>query len=341
MKPVIFGIAGPALDAGERAFFRKVQPAGFILFARNVETNSQLLALTDHLRTLCDREDLPILIDQEGGRVARLGPPHWPVFPGAAAFGALYECAPISAIEAARVNALAIAAMLRAAGITVACQPLLDVGQADTTAALADRVYGHEPMRVAAIGRAMLEGLRAGGVVGIVKHIPGHGRAAIDPHHHLPFVDAEAAALESDLAPFRSLADAPMAMTAHVVFKAWDADRPATLSPIVIRDIIREQIGFSGLLITDDIAMGALAGDIGDSATAAIDAGCDIVLHCSAAPAEMAAIASRLTEASDATRDRLKRAMAPIAAPLPVLDQKALIATRDALMRAGGIGAGA
>ncbi len=332
MKPVIFGLSGPILTADERDFFRDADPVGFILFGRNVETRSQLLALTDSLRDLSARSDVPILIDQEGGRVARMKPPEWPAFPAGPAFDALYERAPISAIEAARVNAQALALMLAEVGINVDCLPLLDVAQPDTTEAIACRAYGHEPMRVAAMGRAVIEGLRAAGVVGVVKHMPGHGRAIVDTHHHLPTVTADDAALEIDLSPFKALADAPMGMTSHIIFEAWDTQRPATLSPIIINDIIRQRIGFDGLLMTDDIDMKALSGTAGEKAVGALSAGCDIVLDCWARMAEMTDIAASIGDLPDASRARLDRAMATIANATPEGDIDDLIARRDALL---------
>lgn len=330
MKPVIFGLSGPVLTADERAFFASVEPAGYILFKRNIVDRPQLRALTDSLRELAGRDDLAILIDQEGGRVARMGPPEWPAFPAGPAFDALYEMAPMSAIQAARANGQALGLMLREVGITVDCAPLLDVVQADTTEAIACRAYGREPMRVAALGRAMLEGLAAGGVVGVVKHMPGHGRALVDSHHLLPTVTADAAALEDDLAPFRALAGAPMGMTSHIVFEAWDAARPATLSPVVIERIIRGAIGFDGLLMTDDIDMKALSGSAGEKAAGAIAAKCDLVLDCWARMDEMVEIAGRLGPIGEAARARLDRAMASVGAGEGDFD--ALIATRDAFL---------
>ncbi len=236
----------------------------------------------------------------------------------------------MSAIQAARANGEALGLMLHEVGITVDCAPLLDVRQPDTTEAVATRVFGAEPMRVAALGRAMLEGLRAGGVVGVVKHMPGHGRARVDTHHHLPTVTASADALASDLEPFRTLRDAPMGMTGHIVFDAWDPRRPATLSPVVIERVIRGAIGFDGLLMTDDIDMKALTGTPGDKAAASIAAGCDVVLDCWARLPEMIEIADRLPDAGDRTCDRLARAMAMRDAPGGTMDDA--IARRDALL---------
>jgi len=330
MKPVIFGLSGPVLTPEEHAFFRDVRPAGYILFRRNVVDRAQLRALTDSLRDLEQRDDVAILIDQEGGRVARMQPPEWPAFPAGPAFDALYEIAPMSAIQAARANAQALGLMLRDVGITVDCLPLLDVARAETTEAIATRAYGREPMRVAAMGRATLEGLRAGGVVGVVKHMPGHGRAVVDTHHHLPTVTASEAELEDDLAPFRALAGAPMGMTSHIVFEAWDRERPATLSPIVVEDVIRGRIGFDGLLMTDDIDMKALSGSAGEKAAGAIAAGCDLVLDCWARMDEMVEIAGRLGEIAPRSRERLDTAMATAGAGEG--DFAALVAKRDALL---------
>ncbi len=330
MKPVIFGLSGPVLTPDERAFFAECEPAGYILFRRNVVDRAQVRALTDSLRALAGRDDLAILIDQEGGRVARMGPPEWPAFPAGPIFDAAYDRAPMTAIQAARANAHALGLMLSEVGITVDCLPLLDVAQPDTTEAVATRTYGSDPMRVAALGRATLEGLAAGGVVGVVKHMPGHGRARVDTHHHLPTVTATDAELEVDIEPFRTLNRAPMGMTSHIVFDAWDADRPATLSPVVIERVIRERIGFDGLLMTDDIDMKALSGTAGEKAAGAIAAGCDLVLDCWARMDEMIEIAGRLGEIADVSRARLDRAMASVGRATG--DFAEMIATRDALL---------
>ncbi len=330
MKPVIFGLAGPTLTADEAAFFAEADPAGYILFGRNVVDRVQLRALTDSLRALAGRDDLAILVDQEGGPVARLKPPTWPAFPAGPAFDRLYDLAPMSAIQAARANGQALGLMLAEVGITVDCAPLLDVAQPDTTPAIASRAFGRDPMRVAALGRAMLDGLAAAGIVAVVKHMPGHGRALVDSHHLLPTVTADEAALAIDIEPFRTLRHAPMGMTSHIVYEAWDADRPATLSPIVIERVIRGAIGFDGLLMTDDIDMKALSGTAADKAAGAIAAGCDVVLDCWARMDEMAAIAERLGEIGSASRARLDRAMAGRA--VAEGDFAALVAKRDALL---------
>lgn len=331
MKPVIFATSGLHLTAEERAFFAEADPVGYILFKRNIENRAQVAALAAELRALSGRDDLPILIDQEGGRVARLGPPEWPAFPAGPAFDALYEQAPMSAIAAARANGQALGAMLAEVGITVDCAPLLDRRFEGTVPAVADRAFGGDAMQVAALGRATLDGLADAGVVGVVKHMPGHGRAGVDSHYELPVVRATDAELEEDIRPFRTLANATMGMTCHVVFTAWDADRPATLSPTVIADVIRGRIGFDGLLMTDDIDMKALSGTPGEKAAAAIAAGCDVVLDCWARMDEMREIAERLPDIVPESRARLDRAMASVTRGAAV-DMAEAIATRDALL---------
>jgi beta-N-acetylhexosaminidase len=332
MIPAIFGLSGPTLTDDERAFFRDSDPAGYILFGRNIENREQLRRLTDELRTLDGRANLPILIDQEGGRVARMKSPEWPLFPNGAAFDALYDRAPASAIEAARLNAMALAAMLAEVGITVDCLPLLDVRQPGASDVIGDRALGSEPMRVAALGRAILGGLQAGGVVGIVKHIPGHGRALLDTHEALPTVTASDRDLQTDLAPFAALRDAAMAMTCHVIFEAWDPDRPATLSPVVIDSVIRQRIGFHGLLMTDDLDMKALSGDVPSRAADAIAAGCDIALNCWGKMDDMIGIANALGPISTVSRARLEGAMDRISGDSDGREFATLVDQRDALL---------
>jgi beta-N-acetylhexosaminidase len=324
VQPTFLGLEGLVLTAAERDLFKAADPAGYILFKRNIDSPEQVRALTASLTDLAGRS-LPILIDQEGGRVARLRPPHWPEYPAGERFDQLYDKAPVTAMEAARLNALALAAMLRDLGITVDCLPLLDVRDPEGHDIIGDRSYGAEPMKVAALGRATLDGLKAGGVCGVVKHIPGHGRARADSHLELPVVDASRAELERDLEPFRTLNWAPMAMTAHVTYTALDPDRCATLSPIVI-DLIRNDIGFQGLLMSDDLGMKALghpsAGghppgsnaleDFGARSLASLAAGCDIALHCSGDFAEMRSICEAVPDITAAARARLAAAMAGI-----------------------------
>lgn len=332
MIPAIFGLSGLTLTDDERAFFCDSDPAGYILFGRNIENREQLRRLTDDLRSLDGRSNLPILIDQEGGRVARMKSPEWPDFPSGAAFDALYERAPASAIEAARLNAMALAVMLAEVGITVDCLPLLDVRQPGASDVIGDRALGSEPMRVAALGRAILSGLQAGGVVGIVKHIPGHGRAMADSHEALPVVSALDRDLQTDLAPFAALRDAAMAMTCHVVFEAWDPDRPATLSPTIIDSVIRQRIGFHGLLMTDDLDMKALSGDVPSRAADAIAAGCDIALNCWGKMDDMVGIANALDPISMISLARLEGAMDRIVGAHDPRQFATLVDQRDALL---------
>ncbi|PTQ11485.1 beta-N-acetylhexosaminidase [Sphingomonas oleivorans] len=332
MTPLFLGLAGPSLSADERVLFAEADPAGYILFRRNIVDRAQLRGLTDALRALSGRADVPILIDQEGGRVARMQPPEWPAFPPAERFAALYEVAPVSAIEAVRANAQAIALMLAESGINVDCLPLLDVRQPGAHDIIGDRALGGEPMQVAALGRAVIEGLRAGGAVGVVKHAPGHGRAMADSHVELPVVDADAEALETDLAPFIALADAPMAMTAHVVYRAWDEAACASLSAKIIGEIIRGRIGFDGLLMSDDLGMHALSGDFGSRAAGVLAAGCDIALHCSGDFAEMRAIVDAVGEIRPEGAERLARAMATVAGAAVPASFEELVAKRDALL---------
>ncbi len=310
MQAAIYGIEGFTLTDDERAFLRDAEPAGMIVFRRNCADPAQLLALTDSMRELLGRDDLPILIDQEGGRVARMRPPVWQAFPAAERFDDLYRIAPSSAIEATRSNARALGLMLRQCGVNVDCLPLLDVRQPGATDIIGDRALGAEPMQVAALGRAVLDGLGSAGVVGVVKHMPGHGRALVDSHKELPFVNASAEELETDLEPFERLSWAPMGMTAHVVYEAWDAELPASLSPTVIRDIIRGRIGFDGWLMSDDLGMEALAGDMGSRAAGVVAAGCDVALHCSGKLDEMIAVAKAVPAMTAEGEARLSRAMA-------------------------------
>ncbi len=333
MLASIFGLSGLALTPDEIVFFKDSNPAGYILFKRNIEDRDQLHALTDSLRALNGRDDLPILIDQEGGRVSRMQPPVWPAFPPGEAFDRLYRIAPMTAIEAARANAKAIALTLAEVGITVDCLPLLDVRVPETHPAIGDRALGAEPMQVAALGRAVIDGLRAGGVVGVVKHMPGQGRAVVDSHKSLPVVSADAAALENDLEPFRTLNAAPMGMTGHIIFEAWDAERCATLSPAIIHDVIRGRIGFDGFLMSDDLDMKALNGEIGALAAASVMAGCDAALNCWGRMEEMMSIANKVGELSSTGITRLANAMATIGAAPDVTELPDLLAKRDALLQ--------
>ena len=332
MQAAIYGLEGLALSQEERGFFRDAEPAGFILFRRNCEAKEQLLRLTNSLRELSGRDDVPILIDQEGGRVARMRPPEWPAFPAAEKFANLYRVAPSSAIEAIRANARALGLMLRSVGVNVDALPLLDVRQEGASDIIGDRALGSEPMQVAALGRAVLDGMAFAGVIGIIKHMPGHGRALVDSHKELPVVTASTEQLQTDLEPFERLSTAPMGMTAHVVYTAWDRERPASLSPVVIRDIIRERIGFDGWLMSDDIGMEALKGNFASRSAGVIAAGCDVALHCSGKMAEMVEVASAVPAMSAEGHERLTRAMAGTRVEPDHPDFAEEIAKRDQLL---------
>jgi beta-N-acetylhexosaminidase len=292
MRAFITGIAGPELTDAERAFIREAEPWGLIVFKRNIGEPDALRRLTDDFRTTLGR-DAPVLIDQEGGRVQRMGPPSWPKYPPALAYGALYDRDRAEGLAAARLGARLIAADLAAVGIDVDCMPVADVPVAEADAVIGDRAFGTQPSKVAALAAAFAEGLAEGGVVPVLKHIPGHGRATADSHRKLPVVTADRETLDAtDFAAFRPLATLPLAMTAHVVFTAIDAVAPATTSLAIVRDVIRGVIGFRGLLMSDDISMGALSGSLGERTRAAISAGCDLVLHCNGDMDEMTAVAA-------------------------------------------------
>ena len=338
MTPAIFGLEGLAMTPSEHDFFKSAAPMGYILFGRNVENRDQLRRLTDELRDLHGTAALPILIDQEGGRVARMQSPEWLRYPPAAVFGSVFAKDPEAAIGACRANFEALALDLAEVGITVTCAPVLDVPVEGAHDVIGDRAFSHDPERVSAMGRACLDGLRAAGVDGVIKHIPGHGRAATDSHLALPHVDASLSQLRNDLTPFKALSDASMAMTAHVIYESWDKDRCATLSPTVITDVIRGEIGFDGLLMSDDLDMKALSGDIGDLALEAQTAGCDVVLNCWAKMDDMVAIAEKMSAPSSQTIKRLERVILGLSSTRPSATlrdrQQALLAQRDALLGA-------
>jgi beta-N-acetylhexosaminidase len=333
MLPVFFGLAGHTLSADEHALFSACKPAGYILFARNIDTPDQVQRLCTQLRDIAGNAQLPILIDQEGGRVARMRPPHWQAYPPQAVFGRLYAQNPEAGLKAARLNAQLLGYDLSACAVTVNCLPLLDVPQADAHEIISDRAFSAQPEAVARLGRAVLEGLTSQGVVGVIKHIPGHGRAAVDSHLALPVVTAGDALLAQDLMPFQALNDAPMAMTAHVVYTAWDAQHCATLSPTIISDVIRGSIGFEGLLMSDDIGMQALKGDMATRARAVLEAGCDIALHCSGDLAQMQAIAQACPPITLEAQARLAQACQAIGKKVD-FDVEAARAERDALLAA-------
>lgn len=335
-KPLaaILGCVGPRLSETERAFFREADPYGFILFARNVETPDQVRALVADLRHAVGRA-APVLIDQEGGRVQRLKPPHWRAAPAGRRFGDLFARDPQAAERAAAANARLIAAELIDLGIDVDCLPLLDVPVPGAHDIIGDRAFGATPGVVAALGRAVCRALRAGGVMPIVKHIPGHGRAGSDSHLELPVVETSRAELTAtDFAPFKALADeAAWAMTAHVVYRAIDPSAPATLSAKVIGEVIRGEIGFDGPLISDDLSMKALSGDFAGRTRGALDAGCDLVLHCNGDMAEMESVVGACRGVSGRSWERLIKAAGHVQRPEAV-DRAALLAEVDGLLSA-------
>jgi beta-N-acetylhexosaminidase len=319
-KAFICGCAGLVLSPQERGFIRGERPWGLILFLRNICEPPQIVELIAQFRDLVEREDAPVLVDQEGGRVQRLGPPHWPKYPPAALFRRLPGGIEAQA-EAVRLAARLMAVDLRGLGISVDCMPVLDVPDPKGHAVIGDRAYSDEPGAVAELGRAALEGMLAGGVLPVVKHIPGHGRAQADSHLELPVVRADLASLrEIDFAPFRALASAPLAMTAHVVYTAIDPERPATLSRKVISEAIRGDIGFQGLLLSDDLSMRALSGGFGERARAAFEAGVDVALHCNGDLSEAAAVAKASPALEGASLARARRALDMVAGEPEALD---------------------
>ena len=312
----IYGCSGTVLDAAERDFFREVQPWGFILFARNIVDRAQILALTAALRATVGDERAPIFIDQEGGRVARLKPPDWKLRPSAARFGEVYAAQHEAALEAAYLNARLIAHDLCEVGINVDCLPVLDVPVEGADAVIGDRAFAFDAAAIIDLGRAQMEGLMEGGVLPVMKHMPGHGRATADSHHALPRVATPAEELSaSDFVTFRSLNTCPMAMTAHVVYEAFDPQRPATTSPKVIRDVIRGEIGFDGLLISDDLSMNALDGPLSVRTKAALFAGCDVVLHCNGKMDEMREVASEVKSLDGPAERRAEHALSLLSVP--------------------------
>src|SRR3981189_302294 len=339
-RAFITGVSGPELSPAEREFIRIERPWGFILFKRNIETPEQVTTLVHELRKEMGEPGAPVLIDQEGGRVRRLGPPHWPAYPAGAVFGALYDIDRAMGLSAARLSARLIAADLIELGVTVDCLPLADVPVPGADAVIGNRAYGTEPGKVAAIARAVTEGLEQGGVLPVLKHIPGHGRATADTHFRLPVVDTRRAELErTDFAAFQPLADLPMAMTGHVVFSALDPAHPATTSATIIEQGIRGVIGFQGLLMSDDVSMNALPGAIAERTRAIFVAGCDMVLHCNGKLDEMREVARETPELSGKALERARRALASRKAP-QVFDRLAGRAELDALIKPAGTAGG-
>lgn len=314
-RAFIIGLAGLTISAAERSFLRDAEPWGLIIFKRNVSTPDQVAELTQSFRDYVGWE-APVFVDQEGGRVQRLGPPYWPVYPPGRRYGELYDRDTVSGIASARLAGHLIAADLKPLGIDADCLPLADVPQESSDPVIGDRAYGNDPGKVAAIAKAIAEGLQAGGVLPVLKHLPGHGRATADSHHKLPVVDTDKATLEAtDFAAFRPLAGLPMGMTAHVVFSAFDPVAPATTSVTMVRQVIRGFIGFQGLLMSDDISMNALAGTIADRSRAALAAGCDVVLHCNGDMSEMEAVAGEAPKLAGEAATRAHAALAARSAP--------------------------
>jgi beta-N-acetylhexosaminidase len=313
---VIYGCSGLGLEAAERDFFRQAQPWGFILFGRNVQDREQVRALVAALRETVGDACAPVLIDQEGGRVARLKPPHWHARPAAARFGALHRTGQEKAAEAAYLNARLIAADLAELGINVDCTPVLDLPVAGAHDVIGDRAFSHNPTAIIELGRAVMEGLMEGGVLPVMKHLPGHGRARADTHLELPHVTASREELSAtDFVTFRSLNTCPLAMTAHVVFDAIDPQRPATTSPRVVKEAIRGEIAFDGLLMTDDLSMDALSGPISARAKAALFAGCDVVLHCNGRMEEMRQVAGEAKPLDGLSLKRAEAALSHLTKP--------------------------
>ena len=322
----ILGCAGLTLTEAETAFFTRTNPLGFILFARNVDNPDQVRALVGALRACVGRADAPVLIDQEGGRVQRLRPPHWRKAPNGQVFADLAATDMDRAQHLLRLNYRLIGAELADLGIDVDCAPVADVPIPGAHDVIGDRAFGHDPQQVATLARAVMDGLLDQGIMPIVKHTPGHGRSMVDSHLSLPVVDASLDDLRrTDFKAFRMLADAPWAMSAHVVYRALDADAPATTSALVIRQIIREEIGFDGVLISDDLSMKALGGSFADRARASLAAGCDVVLHCNGEMAEMIDVVAGTAALTDAAQTRLRRAQA-LRRSLPPPDKAAAVA---------------
>jgi beta-N-acetylhexosaminidase len=314
---VIFGCSGPVLEAAEREFFRDAQPWGFILFGRNVKNRTQLRALIGALRETVGDAKAPVLIDQEGGRVMRLKPPEWSARPAQAIFGKMHDdVSPERAGEAAYLNARLIAHDLAEIGINVDCLPVLDIPVPGAHDVIGDRAFSTDPHVVIELGKAVMNGLIDGGVLPVIKHMPGHGRAGADTHLELPHVATSREELSaSDFVSFRSLNMAPLAMTAHVVYEAIDPNRPATTSPRVIREVIRGEIGYQGLLMSDDLSMDALSGPLSARAKAALFAGCDVVLHCNGAMEEMKAVMSETKPLEGEPLKRAEQALGHLSEP--------------------------
>ena len=318
MRAFITGLAGAALTTAERHFVQEAAPLGLILFKRNVTTPDAMRRLIAEFRTAVGRH-APVLVDQEGGRVQRLGPPHWPIYPPGAAYGAVFDRDPDAGLRAARLGGRLIANDLAQLGIDVDCAPVADVPAVGADPVIGNRAYGSDPAKVAALAGAFAAGLMEGGVLPVLKHLPGHGRATADSHQRLPVVTADRATLDgTDFAAFRPLCDLPLGMTAHVVFTAVDPVAPATTSANIVKHVIRDSIGFTGLLMSDDISMGALSGSLSERTRAAIAAGCDVVLHCNGVLSEMVDVAAEAPALAGAAARRAGAALAARKPPAPL-----------------------
>ncbi|GAA0770663.1 beta-N-acetylhexosaminidase [Roseibium denhamense] len=326
-KAFISGCAGLSLSQEERSFFEREDPWGLILFARNIQTPAQVKALTADFRNAVGRENAPVLVDQEGGRVQRLKPPHWPKYPAGQLYGDLFERNEARALRAARLGGHLIASDLEAVGITIDCLPCLDVRFPDTVDAIGDRALSGDPQVIIKLAREMIAGVLEGGVLPVIKHIPGHGRARVDSHLELPRVTATLEELRmADFLPFKAFSGATLGMTAHIVYEAIDSERPCTQSRAVIEDIIREEIGFDGCLMSDDLSMNALQGDFSERAAATIEAGCDIILHCNGDMGEMEKVAMAVPNLQGDAARRCEAALAQLQPSDPAFD---LDAARD------------
>ncbi len=333
---LIVGLAGPHLTSEEAAYLRRVQPVGVILFARNVETPLQVRRLIDDARTELAPHAPLVLIDQEGGRVQRLRPPYWRDLPAAASYAALYERDPTAARRAAVVVARLMAQELRAQGLNTNCTPCLDIPVPGADAIIGDRAFGGHVEQITDLASAVAEGHVAGGVLPVIKHIPGHGRAGVDSHKALPIVDTPRATLvATDFAPFRRLNHLPAAMTAHVVYSAIDPTAPASTSSMVIADVIRSEIGFTGLVMSDDLSMEALKGNIGERTRAVLAAGCDVALHCNGNLSEMEAAAQSASPLEDIALQRLQRCLACVSGAAPRLSDQEVMEAEQWLNQLG------
>ena len=332
-RALIFGCEGQDLGTAEAEFFCQADPLGFILFARNCDNPDQLSKLTAALRETVSRDDAPVLIDQEGGRVTRMKPPHWRQIPAAGRFGEMYENHPEKALEAVHLNARLIAHELLSVGVDVDCAPSLDLRLPGASEVIGDRAFSADVETVVALGRAAADGFLAGGVLPVIKHIPGHGRALVDSHLALPVVQESLDVLKrTDFAPFCPLNALPLAMTAHIVYEAIDSQNPGTVSSTVVREVIRDHIGFDGFLISDDLSMEALEGSIEERAARTLAAGADAALHCNGKLDEMKRIADQAPELKERSQTRWQRAREALPRQVEVIDFEAGVAELDRLM---------